>query len=82
MYGDPNPIDSMADDKPPQITLTIFLIKKDKDNIGSFLPDNKTLDRYTIRMGATPLAIYLSNSHGQNHQVGENSLQTISMQRI
>ncbi|MEW8692239.1 MAG: TIGR04141 family sporadically distributed protein [Candidatus Thiodiazotropha endolucinida] len=42
----------MADDKPPQITLTIFLIKKDKDDIDSFLPDNESLDSYTIQNGS------------------------------
>lgn len=41
----------MADDKPPQITLTVFLIKKDRVDVDSFLPGSESLDKYAIKNG-------------------------------
>ena len=41
----------MDDDKPPQITLTIFLIKKDFVAIDNFITDHESLSRHSIKNG-------------------------------
>jgi len=45
----------MANAQPPQITLTVFLIKKNKADVGSFLPDWESLDKHTIKNGRETL---------------------------
>lgn len=49
--GGLDPLNSVADDKPPQITLTVFLIKEDRGDVDSFLLNKDSLDKYTIKNG-------------------------------
>ncbi len=43
----------MEEDKTPQITLSIYLIKKEQADIGVFLPNNNALNQYTVQYGRT-----------------------------
>jgi hypothetical protein len=38
----------LADDKSPQISLTLFLMKKDRVRVDLFLPNNESLNKFTI----------------------------------
>ena len=51
------------DEKPPQITLTIFLIKEDKADVDSFVPKKGSLDCYTLQDGRTVIGdLYVKKS--------------------
>lgn len=72
----------MPDDKPPQITLTVFLIKEDRVDLDSFLPDNESLDKYTIKNGRETIGdLYIKLSR-ENLLDGASSSRTILTQRI
>jgi len=52
--------------KPPQITLNIFLIKKDVDDIDAFLPNRASLDQYALTDGKTPVReLYVQRPHAK-----------------
>lgn len=50
--------------KPPQITLTIFLIKKDSDDVDSFLSNHESLDHHSLKNGRTVIGdLYVKKPH-------------------
>lgn len=50
--------------KPPQITLNIFLIKRDVDDVDAFLTNRATLDRYALTDDRTPVGdLYVQRLH-------------------
>lgn len=52
--------------KPPQITLTIFLIKKDADNVDFFLSDRKLLDHHLLKKDKTVIGeLYVQKDHSK-----------------
>lgn len=54
------------DKKPPQITLNIFLIRKDVDDVDAFLPYRAALDQYALSDGKTPVGdLYVQKPHAK-----------------
>ena len=54
------------DKKPPQITLTIFLIKKEETTVDSFLPNKGSLDCYTLEDGQKTIGdLYVKKPHSK-----------------
>ncbi len=52
--------------KPPQITLNIFLIKKDVEDIDAFLTNRAALDQYALTDGQTPVGdLYVHKPHAK-----------------
>lgn len=52
--------------KPPQITLNIFLIKKDVVDVDAFLPKRTALDQYALTDGKTPVGdLYVQKPHAK-----------------
>jgi len=50
--------------KPPQITLNVFLIKRDLVDIDAFLRNRAALDQYAVMDGKTPLGdLYVQKPH-------------------
>lgn len=54
------------DEKPPQITLTIFLIKEDEATVDSFLPNKSSLDCYALKAGQKSIGdLYVKRPHSK-----------------
>lgn len=52
--------------KPPQITLNIFLIKKDADDVDAFLPNRTALDHHPLKDGKTLIGdLYVQKPHAK-----------------
>lgn len=52
--------------KPPQITLNIFLIKKDVDDVDAFLTNRAALEQYALTDGKTPVGdLYVQKPHAK-----------------